>query len=101
MPAPPVVPPANPTREGPRHEPGQGADRRAVGPGKQGADDLAAQDGELVAEHEDLGVLAGGVNVMNANELDEATDQAVGGAEHHTQAGSPSPSCLVNVRIQY
>ncbi len=36
--------------------PGKGGQDRPVGPGQPGRSDLALQDGELVAQHQDLGV---------------------------------------------
>ena len=83
----------------PWHEPGQGGDERSVGPGEPGSCDLAAQDGQLVAEHQDLRILGDGVHPVDAQELDDATDQAVEEAERHGVAGSPSRSCLVKPTI--
>lgn len=67
----------------PWHEPGEGRDDCPVGPAEPGARDLAAQDGQLLAKNEDLGILGDGVHVMDAQELEDATDQAVEEAERH------------------
>ena len=83
----------------PWHEPGQGGDECPVGPAEPGSCDLAAQDGQLVAEHQDLGVLGDGVHPVDAQELDDATDQAVEEAERHGAAGSLVRSCLVKPTI--
>ena len=40
-----------------RHETSEEGDNGAVGPGEAGTSDLAAKHGQLVAEHEDLGIL--------------------------------------------
>ena len=40
----------------PWHQPRQGGDECPVRPGEAGTGALAAQDGELVTEHEDLAV---------------------------------------------
>jgi hypothetical protein len=67
----------------PRHQSGQGRDDCPIGPAEPGAGDLAAQDGELLAKHQNLRVLGDGVHVVDAQELDDATDQAVEEAERH------------------
>jgi hypothetical protein len=40
-----------------RHETGEEGDNGAVGPGEAGTSDRAAKHSQLVAEHEDLGIL--------------------------------------------
>ena len=44
---------------------------------------LTAQDRQLVAEHEDLGVLGEIIHPMDAHELGDAADQEVEEAERH------------------
>ena len=79
----------------PWHESGQGDDERPVGPGETGSGDLAAEDSQLLAEHQDLGILGGGVHPVDAHEVDDTTDQAVEEAEGHEAAASPARSSLV------
>ena len=59
------------------HQLRQRGDERPVGPGEAGTGDLAAEDGQLVAKHEDLGVLGGGVHPMDPKQFGHAADQAV------------------------
>ena len=40
-----------------RHKSGEEGDEGTVGPGEAGTGDLAAKHGQLMAEHEDLGIL--------------------------------------------
>ena len=42
---------------------------------------MPAQNGQLVAQHEDLGVLGDGVHPVDPDQLDDASDQAVEEAE--------------------
>lgn len=74
-------------------ESGQGGYERSVGPAEAGSGDLTAQDGQLLAEHEDLRGLGEGVHPMDAHELEDLTDQAVEEAKRHGPAGSPFRSC--------
>ena len=80
------------------HEPGQAGDERPVGPAEAGPCDLTAQHGQLVAEHQDLGIFGDGVHPVDPHELDDATDQAVEEAERHGPAASPRRSWLVKLR---
>jgi hypothetical protein len=59
------------------------------------AGDLAAQNGELVAQHEDLRVLGHGVHAVGPDQLDDASDNSIDEAERHGVAASSRPSCLV------
>ena len=64
-------------------EPRQGGDECSVRPGEAGSCDLAAKDRHLVAQHQDLGVLGDAVHVVDRQELEDPTDQAVEEAERH------------------
>ena len=61
----------------PWHETGQGGDECPVGPRESGPTDLAAQDGQLVAEQEDLRLLGRGVHPMDTEQPEDATDESV------------------------
>jgi hypothetical protein len=60
-----------------RNKTGQEGDEGPVGPAESGTGDLAAQHGQLVAEHEDLSVLGRGIHPMDANDLNDAPDETV------------------------
>jgi hypothetical protein len=81
------------------HQLRQRGDERPVGPGEAGTGDLAAEDGQLVAKHEDLGVLGGAVHAMDPKQFGHAADQAVQEAERHGPGASPSRSWLVKPKI--
>jgi hypothetical protein len=49
-------------------QPGQGGDHGAVGPVRPGAGNLAAQDGDLMPEHQDLSVLGGALRARSASQ---------------------------------
>jgi hypothetical protein len=51
--------------------------------------DLTAEDGQLLAEQEDPGVLGEGIHVVDAHDFDNPTDHAIKEAERHGVAGSP------------
>src|ERR1039458_9718015 len=55
-----------------RNKTGQEGDEGPVGPAEAGTGDLAAQHGQLVAEHEDLSILGRGIHPMDANDLNDA-----------------------------
>ena len=81
------------------HQLGQRRDERPVRPGEAGTGDLPAQGGQLVTEHEDLGVLGGRLHPMDPKQFANTADQAVGEAERHGRGASLSPSPLVNPAI--
>ncbi len=60
-----------------RNQTGQEGDEGPVGPGETGTGDLPVQHGQLVAEHEDLRVLGRGIQSVDTNGFDDASDQAV------------------------
>jgi hypothetical protein len=60
-----------------------------VVPGKAGIGDLAAKHGQLVAQHEDLGVLRRGIRPVDANDLEHAPDQTVEEGQCHRGGASP------------
>jgi hypothetical protein len=62
--------------------------------------DLTAGDGQLLAEQVDPGVLGEGVHVVDAQDLDDATNDAVEEAERHGVAKVPFQSWLVKLRIE-
>lgn len=78
-----------------RDEPRQGSDESPVRPGEPRTCDLAAKDRHLVAQHQDLGVLGDGVHVVDREDLDDATYQAIEEAERHGAAPSLLVSCQV------
>jgi hypothetical protein len=82
------------------HESGQCGDDCPVGPREPRSSDLAAEDGELVSEHEDLGILGDVAHPMQPSGLDDATDKAIEEAEGHDSAGSPPRSWLVKPKIR-
>ena len=65
------------------HEAGQEGDEGTVGPGEAGTGDLAAEHGQLVAEHEDLGILGRGIRPVDANDLEDASDETVEEGQGH------------------
>ena len=73
----------------------EGTDERSIRPGEAGTGDLALEHGELMAQHEDLGVLGHAVHPVDADRLCDATDEAVEEGERHGRRASPSSSCLV------
>jgi hypothetical protein len=77
---------------------GQRGDERPIRPGEAGTGDLPAQDGQLVAQHEDLRVLRHGVHPVDPDHLDDASDQAV--EEGHGAGASSSASSLVKPVIE-
>ena len=73
----------------------EGTDNRSIRPGEAGTGDLALEHGELVAQHEDLGVLCHRVRPVDADRLEDAPDEAIEKGEHHGQRASSSSTCLV------
>jgi hypothetical protein len=71
--------------------------RRHQVPAAMESGDLAAKDGHLVVEHEDLGVLGHFAHPLQLEQLDEATDQAGEKAERHGQPRSPAPWFLIKI----
>jgi hypothetical protein len=59
---------------------------------------LASQDGELMPEHKNLGILGSAAHSPQSDHFDDATDQRVEKAESHT-AGSSLQSPLVKQTI--
>jgi hypothetical protein len=62
-----------------REQPARGGQERAVGGPKRGPRDLAAQDGELMTEHDDLELLE---LLGAAGERDELKQASQGDVEH-------------------
>ena len=56
---------------------------------------LALEHGQLMAQHEDLGVLGYAVHLVDADRLCDATDEVVEEGERHRRRASPSSSFLV------
>ena len=84
----------------PWHQSGPFGDKRPVRPGETRSGDVATEHSELVAEHEDLGVLGDLVHPMQPSELDDTADKAVEEAKRHGPAGFPLRSWLVKSRIR-
>ena len=82
------------------HQSGQRGDERPVRPREARPADLAEQDRELMAEHEDLGILGNGVHSPRLDQFDDATGQAIEKAESQT-AGSPVKSPQVKPEIRF
>jgi len=79
-----------------RDQVGERADERPIRPGEARTGDLPLEHGELVAQHEDLGVLGQGVHPVDTYRLGDATDEAIEEGERHRRRASFSASCLVN-----
>jgi hypothetical protein len=75
----------------------QRGDEGPVRPPEAGTGDLAAQYGELVAQHEDFGVLGDGVHPVDPAQLQDVSDEAVEEAERHWAGASSSASSLVKL----
>jgi hypothetical protein len=58
-----------------RYEASEEGDERTIAPGEAGSWDLAAKHGELVAEHEDLGILRSAISPVEAKALDDTSEQ--------------------------
>ena len=54
--------------------------------------DLPAEEGQLVTQHEDLGVLRHRVHPVDADRIEDAVDKAVGERERRGRRASFSPS---------
>jgi hypothetical protein len=61
----------------PRYEAGEQGDQGSIGPGEAGPGDLAAQHGELMAQHQYLGILSCGIRPMHADQFEDAAGQPV------------------------
>lgn len=68
----------------------KGGDDRPIGPGEPQTGALAAHDGELVAEQNDLRVLGGVAHLVHPDELDDVPEQTAEEAESHNQRDSLS-----------
>ncbi len=67
----------------------------AMRPGEAGTGDPALEHGQLMAQHEDLGVLSHAVHPVDADCLGDATEEAVEEGEGHRWRASLNSSCLV------
>ena len=74
-----------------RNQPSEGTDERSIRPGEAGTGDLALEHGQLMAQHEDLGVLGHGVHLVDADRLGDATDEPVEEGERHGSASLAEP----------
>ncbi len=77
------------------YEASQEGDEGTVGPGEAGTGDLAAKHGQLMAKHEDLGILGRRIHAVDANDLKHASDETVEEGEGHGGRASPSAFWLV------
>ena len=82
-----------------RDQTSEQGNERPVRPGEAGTGDLAAQDGELVSEDEDLGVLGHRVYPVHPDTLKHATDQAVEETERHGGRDWSDASSLVKAGV--
>jgi hypothetical protein len=80
-----------------RNETSEEGDEGTVGPGEAGTGDLTAQHGQLVAEHEDLGILGSCVHAVDAEHFQDAPDETVEEGECHGGRASPSSFPLVKL----
>jgi len=71
------------------------AAQRSRGPAEPGACHPTSEHDQLLTEHQDLGVLGAGIQMVDAKELEDSSEQAVEEAERHGVAGSPLRSILV------
>jgi hypothetical protein len=83
-----------------RHERRQGGDERPVREEEARTANLTAEDGELLAEQEDLGLLVDRVHSADPDEFTHATDQAEEEAERQGAGASSGRSCLVKPAIE-
>src|ERR1035441_1555142 len=67
----------------PGSETGEHADQRSIGPGEPGTGNLAAKHGQLVAKHEDLGILCRSIRPEDRNGLESAPGQTVEQGQGH------------------
>jgi len=64
-------------------QPGQGGDHGAIGPARPRAAGPAAQQGGLMAEHQDLGVLGGIASREERQPAEQLDHEQAGEAEKH------------------
>ena len=75
----------------------EGTEERSIRPAEAGTGDLALEHGQLVTQHQDLGVLGHAVHLVDADRLCEATYEAIEEGEGHRWRASLSSSCLVKL----
>ena len=80
------------------HETSQEDDQGPIGPGETGAGDLSAHHGQLVAQHQDLGILGRSIRPVDANDLENAPDKPVEERQGHGARASLSSFWLVKLR---
>ena len=80
-----------------RYEASEEGDERTIGPGEAGSWDLAAKHGELVAEHEDLGIFGDRVDPEDAERSEDASEESVEEGERHGGRASPRAFPLVKL----
>jgi len=74
--------------------------RSAIGTAPSALTVKSAQDGQLLTEHQDLGILDEGVHTVDPNKLDDAVNQAVEEAQRHRTGASRRSSPLVKLAIE-
>jgi hypothetical protein len=84
----------------PRDQLRQRGDERPIGSVEARTGDLSAEDGELVAQHQDLRLLGDDVHPVDPGQLEDASDESVEEAERHRTGASPSASSLVKPKIE-
>src|SRR5450759_3071912 len=78
-----------------RNKTSEEGDECTIGPGEAGTGDLPVQHGQLMAEYQDLSVLGRGIHPMDANDLNDASEETVEKGQGHDQQASPSVLWLV------
>ncbi len=78
-----------------RDEASQQGDQRPVRPREAGPRALAAEDRQLVAQDQDLGILRQVVQMVYTDELKDATEETVEERQGHELAAWPNASELV------
>jgi len=78
-------------------EPSGKGEKCPIDPGGPGTWRTSLQDLELVAEHNDLGILLDAVETMDPKNLEGSTDQTAEKREGHSRKGSPQASDLVKL----
>jgi hypothetical protein len=76
-------------------EAGEGTDERSIRPCEARPGNLAPEDGQLMAQHKDLGILGQSVRLMNPDSFEHAVDEAIEEGKPHRQRASLSRSHLV------
>jgi len=82
-------------------EPSGKGEKCPISPGEPGTWRTSLEDLELVAEHNDLGILLDAVETMDPKNLEGSTDQTAEKREGHSRKGLPQASDLVKLAFGY